>query len=258
MSESTETIKQKVIQKYDNEAIEKDNLDWLKRGGNERVPESRTAHYFIERKVNEALIMYEQNISSSTKALEIGCSFGHMTALLAKKFSSLTAVDISPESVKIAENRLKHYGINNVNFVVDDAEILSSLPDNSFDIIFSFSTIRFCPNPQDAINSIYKKLKRGGIAIIDFPNKYSPWHIFVKKMVGVEKHIFDNLYSPSDVKDLFVNAGFTVETTKIFLFTSKRIPSSFLFLSKTIDFVLERLPFMKRFAGIIMIKGTKK
>ena len=258
MNETSEEIKQKIISRYDKEAVEKNNSHWLQMGGTERVPESRASHYFIERKVKEALSMCKENASPESKALEIGCSFGHMTALLSKKFKFLTAVDISSESVKIAEKRLKHYGIQNVSFVTDDAETLSHLPDNMFDIAFSFSTIRFCPRPQEAIHAIYKKLKPGGIAVIDFPNRYSPWHFFVKKAVGIDKHIFDNLFSVSEAKNLFHKGGFVVSKSKRFLFISKRLPSRFLAVFKIMEIILERVPFVSRFAGIIMIKGIKK
>lgn len=253
-----EKIKQEIISKYDKEALEKNNSEWFEKGGTERVPESPASHYFIDRKVNEALSMCRNEVSAESNVLEIGCSFGHMTALLAKKFKNLTAVDISQESIRIAEKRLKYYDIKNVTFVLDDAEILSQLPDNTFDAVFSFSTIRFCPQPQEALKAIYKKLKPGGIAIIDFPNKYSPWHIFVKKASGIGKHIFDNLYSISNATLLFHDAGFSIGRTKRFLFTSKRLPSNLLFISKCIEIILEKVPFVSYFAGIIMIKGIKK
>lgn len=258
MHETIEEIKQKIISKYDQEAIAKDNDDWLKKGGTERVPESISSHYFIDRKVNEALLISKNDISFESAVLEIGCSFGHMTALLSKKFRSLTAVDISPQSIKIAEKRLLHYGIQNVRFIVDDAETLSRLPDNSFDAVFSFSTIRFCPRPQEVLHAIHKKVKAGGIAVIDFPNRYSPWHVFVKKAIGLNNHIFDHFYSVADAEKLFRNAGFVNCRVKKYLFTTKRLPSRLLFISKAIERILEKVPFMPHFAGIIMIKGTKK
>jgi len=257
MNESIEAVKRKIISRYDKEAAEKYNAEWFRKGGTERVPESPASHYFIDRKVNGALSMCKNEISPASAALEIGCSFGHMTSLLSKRFNELTAIDISPESIKLAQERLIHYGIKNVRFIIDDAEVLSHVPDNSFDVIFSFSTIRFCPRPQEAIQAIYKKLKHGGIAVIDFPNRYSPWHIFVKKAIGIEKHIYDHLFSLSEVKELFQGAGFTIGCSKRFLFTSKRLPSKFILLFKVLEFILERIPFLTPFAGIIMMKGIK-
>ncbi len=149
MDESAK-VKADILAKYDGEARELDNADWLCAGGSARVPESKASHYFIERKVTEALNLAGTAAPSESRVLEIGCSFGHMTSLLAAKFKHLTAVDLSADSIGVAEKRLKRYGITNVSFVADDAESLAKLPDGAFDVVFSFSTIRFCPNPQAA------------------------------------------------------------------------------------------------------------
>jgi len=62
------------------------------------------------------------------EVLEVGCSFGQMTALLAKKYSHLAAMDISPQSVQLAEKRLRSYGISHVRFAVDDADLWIHIP----------------------------------------------------------------------------------------------------------------------------------
>jgi ubiquinone/menaquinone biosynthesis C-methylase UbiE len=258
MDDSVAAVKQQIISRYDTEAREKDNTEWYQKGGTERVPESPASHYFIDRKVNQALSMCAGELSPASKVLEIGCSFGHMTSILAKKFDTLTALDISAESIRLAGERLSRYGIHNVRFVVDDAEVLSAIPDNSLDAIFSFSTIRFCPRPAEALQAIYKKLKKGGIAVIDFPNKYSPWHRFVKKAVGIEKHIHDRLFSLQEVIAMLREAGFSIKASKQFLFTTKRLPTGILPLFKGIEIFLESIPFFSHFAGIIMVKGIKE
>jgi ubiquinone/menaquinone biosynthesis C-methylase UbiE len=252
-----EKAKKEIVAKYDAEAVEKDNAAWLSCGNDVRVPESRAAHYFIDRKVEEAIKLYGHPATPSATALEIGCSFGHMTALLAAKFENLTAVDISPASIRLAEKRVQHYGVGNVSFVVDDAESLEKIPDGAFDVAFAFSTIRFCANPQNALDAIYKKLRPGGVAIIDFPNKFSPWHLFVKRAIGIRRHVHDTLYSKAGALRLFENAGFKVDGVKQFLFTTRRLPTVLLPLSIAADFILERLPLIPGLAGIIMVKGVK-
>jgi SAM-dependent methyltransferase len=255
---SESEIKEGIVKKYDDEAKEFDTPAWLALDNDVRVPEPGTAHYFVARKVAMALSLCKNQLFEILEVLEVGCSFGQMTALLAKKYSHLAAMDISPQSVQLAEKRLRSYGISHVRFAVDDAESLNSYPDNSFDIIFSFSTLRFCPSPEKAMTAIKNKLHPGGIAIIDFPNKKSPWHSILKPILGIKPHIYDRLYTRGEAVDLFKKAGFNVDCVKCFLFTSRRLPSFLLPLFVVIDFVLERLPFFHGFAGIIMIKGVKK
>ena len=250
-------VKEEIIAKYDSEAREKDNNAWLSLGTDIRVPESQAAHYFVDRKVGEAIRLCGESASTYSKALEIGCGFGHMTFLLATKFQHLTAVDISPESIRLAEKRMKHYGVDNVSFIIDDAENLRNIPDEAFDVVFSFSTIRYCTTPQKALDSISRKLRPGGAAIVDFPNKYCPWHLFVKRAIGIRQHIHDTLYTKADALELFESAGFKPAGVRQFLFTTRRTPTVFLPFSITVDFVLERLPFFPKLAGIIMVKGIK-
>jgi ubiquinone/menaquinone biosynthesis C-methylase UbiE len=255
---SEKEIKKAIINKYDEEAKELDTPEWLHYNNDVRVPEKGAAHYFVERKVSMALKLCENQLKDSSNALEIGCSFGQMTALLAKRFSQLSAVDISPLSIQIAEKRLRSYGITHVKFAVEDAESLDKFPDNSFDVIFSFSTLRFCPHPEKALSAIRDKLKSGGIAIIDFPNRFSPWHFLMKPLIGIKPHIHDRLYSRSEAIDIFKAAGLTIERVKCFLFTSRRLPSFLLPVFMVIDFIFERLPLFPRLTGIIMIKGIRK
>jgi ubiquinone/menaquinone biosynthesis C-methylase UbiE len=251
-------IKADILAKYEGEAGELDNAEWLTAGGEARVPESKASHYFIDRKVTEALKLAGTAASYESRVLEIGCSFGHMTSLLAARFKHLTAVDLSPHSISVATQRLKHYGITNVSFVVDDAESLASLPDGAFDVVFSFSTVRFCPNPQAALNAIHRKLRPGGIAIVDFPNRYSPWHGGIKRLFGVAPHIHDTLYTRAQAVQLFTNTGFRVDGVKQFLFTTKRLPAILLPLSRAVDVTFERLGPLCRLAGVIMVKGVRE
>jgi len=255
--DSSGRIKQDLVSKYNGEAEELDNPAWLAAGGTARVPESRAAHYFVERKITEALALAGPGASPEANAREIGCSFGHMTSLLAARFQHLTAVDLSPHSVSVAQKRLRHYGITNVSFVIDDAESLANLPQGAFDVVFSFSTIRFCPHPPAALRAIYQKLRPGGIAIVDFPNRHSPWHLGIKRLFGIDPHIHDTLYTKRQAVELFTQAGFRVEKVTQFLFTTRRLPTVLLPLFQAVDFTCERLRPLRRLAGIIMVKGVK-
>jgi len=254
---SEQRTKEGITKKYDDEAKEFDTPEWLALNNDVRVPEPGAAHYFVARKVAMALKLCGDQLSENAEVLEVGCSFGQMTALLAKKFSHLSAMDISPRSVQLAEKRLQSYGISHVRFSVDDAEVLNTYPDDSFDLVFSFSTLRFCPEPEKALAAIKRKLRPGGVAIIDFPNKKSPWHSLLKPMMGIRPHIHDRLNTKGEAVDLFEKVGFKVDRAICFLFTSRRLPAFLLPIFVIIDFVLERLPFFPRFAGIIMVKGVK-
>lgn len=255
MKRDPQQAKKDIMDKYDTSAAQKDTEDWLKRGDSARVPESKSAYYFIDRKVGEAMKLYHYSPRSSV--VEIGCSFGEMTYLLAKKFDRVVAIDLSPDAVRLARKRMEFYRVKNVSFMNDDAEKLDSLENESADVIFSFSTIRYCPNPQIALNKIFHKLAENGCAIIDFPNKYSPWHVLLKPLLLIKKHIHDNLFSLNDIIRMYRKAGFRDIEYKFFLFTTRRLPDSLLPVSIVLDRLLEIMPGIRNLAGIIMVKGVK-
>jgi ubiquinone/menaquinone biosynthesis C-methylase UbiE len=255
---SEDKKKEDIINRYDTYASQQNNEQWLQEGGSARVPEKPSALYFVGRKVAVARALCGIGITRASRALEIGCSFGQMTSLLAQDFDSLTAVDIAPATLELAEKRLKRYAITNVTFVLDDAEKLDKLPDAAFDVIFSFSTIRYCPDPNQAVKAMYKKLRSGGVAIVDFPNKYCAWHMIIKNMLGMKKHVHDNLYTKRKVEMLFAGSGFKVEKVRHFLFSPRLLPTQLLPVFKAVDFVLEKIPLVRRLAGIIIVKGVKE
>lgn len=250
-------IKSDLIVKYDAEAGTFDNEQWLKRGGSARPPEGWSSRYFVSRKVKEALKLCGHGFNRNWNALEIGCSYGHMTALLAPKFKNFTAVDLSPHSIKVAEQRMSHYGINNIKFMVDDAEKLETVEDNSFDVIFCFSTLRYISDMQKPLKAIYSKLKPTGIAIVDFPNKKCPWHGLIKPLLGMRPHIHDRLFTIEQVESFYKEAGFTDVAVKQILFTSRQLPGFLLPPFFLLDLIGERIPGVAGYSGIIMIKGKK-
>ena len=147
--------------------------------------------------------------------------------------------------------------INNVKFLVGDAERLSMFSDNTFDGVISFSTLRYVPNPQKAINEIFRVIKKGKSAVVDFPNKRSPWFNYLKPLLTGETHIHDNQYSTSECKMFLKNAGFRDVKAKRILYTPKSTPSYLLGVMKVVDFIGERMPVINEFAAIIMCRGIK-
>lgn len=256
MNETQERkVKQDLQAFYQSEASKRDSDDWITRGGNVRVPESRSAHYFVDRKVTQALRM--TGARPDARIAEIGCSFGQMTFLLTGKFREVVAVDLSPESIDLVRRRAAHYDVRNLTLHAADAENLSMLEKDSFDAAFSFSVLRYIPHPERALSEIHRILKPGGHAAVDFPNKYCPWFGPLKKVLGIKGHIHDRLFSASEAVRMMEAAGFTDITVKHLLFTTRRLPVKLLPIFKIVDRILEPIPGIRNMAAIIMVSGRK-
>ena len=248
-------IKKDMQSFYASEAGERGSEDWIRAGGTARVPESRSSHYFIDRKVETALALAPG--PAEGRVLELGCSFGHMTFLLARRFREVVAVDLSAESLALARRRAEHYGVGNVRFVGADAERLDAFESATFDAVYSFSTLRFCPYPAAALAEIHRVLRPGGRAAVDVPNRYCPWYGPLKRAIGIEGHIHDRLFAPGEIRSMMRAAGFAEVRTRQILFTTKRAPDRVLSLFKLMDRVLEPLPMINRLSGIVMAAGRK-
>lgn len=250
-----EQAKKEVREFYRRETEIRDSEEWLARGGTARVPESKSAHYFVDRKVSAALRM--SGLPSSAEVIEVGCSFGQMSFLLAEKFRRVTAVDLSPDTVDLASRRAERYNVRNLDFRIADAENLADIPDNTYDGAFSFSVLRYVPNPDAALREIHRVLKSGGTAVVDFPNKYCPWFGPLKKIIGIKPHVHDRLFSAGEVMRMMREAGFRDVRCKHMLFTTRRLPVKLLPIFRVLDRVLEPIPLVNRMAAIIMVTGRK-
>lgn len=249
-------VKDDLFNFYEKQSTDKtaDLNNWLN-SGSPRIPQSKSYYYFEDRKISKALQMAK--LSPGSKILEIGCNLGQMTFPLAQKGYDITGFDLSKNAIDKANLRVEFHKLKNIRFEVQDAEEYKGHKDNSFDAIFSFSAFRYFPNPIKALQEAFRVLKKDGIIVIDFPNKFCPWFNIIKRIALIEPHIHDNLYSKDQISALLRAAGFTDISFSIFLFSYKELPSFLLPLMKTADFLLEHTPVIRNTAAILMVKGKK-
>ena len=241
---------------YASESSDRTSDAWLSEGGSAAIPENAASRYFLQRKVDSALAM--AGAPAPRHLLEVGSSWGHQTFLLAERLARITAVDLSPESIALAQRRAARWSVSNVSFQVGDAEELSDHADAQYDAVFSFSTVRFCPHPERALAEMHRVLAPGGRVVVDFPNADCPWYGPLKRQLGIDRHIHDRLFRAGEAVRLVEEAGFEQVQVRFVLFTSKRVPSWSLPGFRLIDAVGERLPGVRNRAGIVMVSGRKR
>ncbi len=69
----------------------------------------------------EARLVQELTLSGREKVLEIGTGSGYMTGLLAHLSASVDTVDIFPDFLEQAREKLAAHGLNNINYFEGDA-----------------------------------------------------------------------------------------------------------------------------------------
>ena len=209
--------------------------------------------YFMSRKIQ--MINTLGDFKGNEKVLEVGCANGPYTFQFSSSGYTMTGLDLSEKNILEAKKRNKLLG-KNCEFICGDAHHLP-FEDETFDVVISISAIRYVPNPDKAINEMYRVVKKGGKVIVDFPNKKSPWFKHLKPLIARTSHIHDNHYSVSEVRDMFSENKFLNIRNEVILFTWKSTPKFLVPLMRILDKIFESFFFSRSYASIIVCKGTK-
>lgn len=113
------------------------------------------------------------------KVLEIGCGIGTDTVNFARHGAEVTAVDLSENSLALARQRAKVFGLEDrIRFYHGNAEKLSEfVPLDQYDLVYSFGVIHHTPHPERVLREIRKYIKPEGTVKIMVYYRWS-WKVF--------------------------------------------------------------------------------
>lgn len=106
----------------------------------------------------DRLIPFDQ--IKGKRVLEIGCGMGLHTELMCKAGATVTAIDITEESITATRTRLLQKGLN-AKVICGDAESIV-FPSNSFDFIWSWGVIHHSSSTSKILNNIATWLNDSG------------------------------------------------------------------------------------------------
>jgi 2-polyprenyl-3-methyl-5-hydroxy-6-metoxy-1,4-benzoquinol methylase len=146
-------------------------------GTKEYFDEVEKRKFFVE----PHLVQFADFLSvKDKKIMEIGCGLGTTTINFAKAGAKkVTAIDLSDASLALAKQRATVNGLSSVvDFHHINAEELSKhLPQEEYDLIFSFGVIHHTPHPHKILQEIHKFLSPTGQLKIMVYYRYS-WKVF--------------------------------------------------------------------------------
>jgi SAM-dependent methyltransferase len=210
--------------------------------------------YFRARKLETAVRM--GRFPPGARLLEVGCSVGQFTFPLAERGYAMHGVDLSGNSIEVARKRAAGRPGRGLTFSVADAERLD-FPDGSFDGALSFSTLRYVPDLPRALSQIRRVIKPDGRVVLDFPNRFCPW-FYLKPWLGSERHPNDRWFTAEELRRLFREAGFEQVRVETILFTPTVAPARLLPAFRLLDRLGERVPGLRRLAGILMVAAVRR
>lgn len=131
-------------------------------------------HYFSSQFKNHELKVILHN-NKFKKLIDIGCGDGSLLYSMKangwlQNFNEIWAVDLSQERLDNVKNISP-----DIKIVLDDAQRLSHVPDNYFDLIISRQVIEHVKDDKKMIESIHRICCKGSIVYLDtvFKNKYA-------------------------------------------------------------------------------------
>jgi 2-polyprenyl-3-methyl-5-hydroxy-6-metoxy-1,4-benzoquinol methylase len=113
------------------------------------------------------------------RVLEVGCGIGTDSINFARAGAQLTAVELSTESLRIAQQRADVMGVaDRIEFVQANAEELTStLSGEPYDLVYSFGVIHHTPRPERALAEIRALTAPGGTLKLMVYHRRS-WKVF--------------------------------------------------------------------------------
>src|SRR5258705_12665122 len=149
---------------------------------------------YFERDEQEAVAFIKKLIahlqpSPASRMLDVACGKGRHSKTLASLGFIVTGIDISPDSIAFA----KKFESDNLEFYVHDMRLpfRGNYFDYAFNFFTSFGYFKTRREHDDAIRTIAKSLKPGGVFVIDYLNvHYAEDHLVHNE----EKQIAESRY----------------------------------------------------------------
>ncbi len=185
----------------------------------------------VFRKTYKAILEnIESDLNLNHNALEIGTGTGIIPFSIYSKVSSIVATDISPEMVRVANQKLIKSKIKNVDFQIQDSYNLT-FPDKSFDIVIASNLFHILYEPEKPINEVKRVMKDNGIFIAPTicAGENTKSKIISSVIGSLSGFKVVNKWSINEFKDMLINSGFIITRTVII---QGRFPLAYIVMKK--------------------------
>ena len=200
------------------------------------------------------LIAEAAGLDPQMHVLEVGCGTGLFTERFAATGCRLTAVDLSPDLLSRARERVKN--LPNVSFELKPFEDCRGI--GPFDAIIGSSVLHHL-ELRPALRNMRELLKPGGRLAFAEPNHLNP-QIFCERKF---RRLFPNIspdetafYRRGIARDLG-NAGFADIQVVPFDWLHPATPAALIPLVFGLGRILERLPGIREFSGSLLMSARK-
>lgn len=163
-------------------------LNWV-----ERALVNNPVRGCLQRHYEAPLLLRLGGRTAGMQVLEIGCGRGVGTEIILQRFGAgdVTATDVDPAMVQLAERRLAKHGPDRVQVRVGDAAQIDAAS-HSFDAVFDFGIIHHIPPWRRAEAEVARVLRPGGLFFFEEVTKHALDRWFYRTFLD---HPKDNRFS---------------------------------------------------------------
>lgn len=112
------------------------------------------------------------HVEPGHKVLDLAGGTGDLARVFSKQVGQdgrVTLADINPDMLEVGRVKLVNLGVDNVDFVLADAQILEPFADESFDVVTISFGLRNVTDKQKALGAMHRVLKKGGrLLVLEF------------------------------------------------------------------------------------------
>lgn len=171
----------------------------------------------------------DAELNSTYNVLDIGTGTGIIPFSICSKVSSVVATDISPDMIRVANEKQKKSNIGNIDFQVQDSYSLT-FPDKSFDVVIAANLLHILYEPDKPINEVKRVMKADGIFIAPTlcvgENTRSS---IIAGMIGaISGFKVVNKWSVDEYKSMLINSGFNIIKT---ILIDNKIPLAYIVMN---------------------------
>ena len=162
-------------------------------------------------------ILDNAEINEGINVLDVACGTGVLFPFyLERKVKSITAVDLSPEMVKIAKSKFPQADV-----ICGDAENIAF--DKQFDVIMIYNAFPHFPNPEKLITNLSKVIKScGRICIAHGLSKKELDEIHMKS-AGYVSNILPECDELAEMLEAYFNVDITISNDKMYQVSGTKI-----------------------------------
>jgi 2-polyprenyl-6-hydroxyphenyl methylase/3-demethylubiquinone-9 3-methyltransferase len=149
--------------------------------------------------------------------LDVGCGGGLLSEALALKGARVTALDLAPELIRVAQLHARESGVQ-VDYRVEPVEALAAEMPGRFDAVTCMEMLEHVPDPSAIIEACARLLKPGGTLLLSTLNRTPAAFAFaivgaeyVARLLPKGTHQYRDFIRPSELATWLRDAGLALQ-----------------------------------------------